>query len=110
LARFSNVSKLPHSPLDWGRETFLNELFETHCQFVQCKTRTAYFRYESVDHWIEVFTKNFGPLISTLRNLENDKQQELIHKLREILSRFNVSEDATLVVGADYLEVIMVKD
>jgi ubiquinone/menaquinone biosynthesis C-methylase UbiE len=110
LAHFSNLPKLPNSPLDWGREFFLNELFGTHCQFVQYKKRTAYFRYESVDHWIEVFTKNFGPLMSALRNLEIDKQQELIHKLREILSRFNVSEDTTLVVGADYLEVVMVKN
>jgi len=110
IAHFSNLPKLPNSPLDWGRENFLNELFGTHCQFVQYKTRTAYFRYESIDHWIDVFANNFGPLMSALRNLETDEQQELIHKLREILSRFNVSEDATLVVGADYLEVVMVKN
>ena len=57
-----------------------------------------------------MFTNNFGPLMSALRNLETDEQQELVHTLREILSRFNISEDTTLVVGADYLEVVMVKN
>jgi ubiquinone/menaquinone biosynthesis C-methylase UbiE len=110
IAHFSNLPKLPNSPLDWGREIFLNELFSSRCQIVQHKKRTAYFRYETVDHWIDVFTNNFGPLMSVLRGLDTDEQQELIQKLRLILERFNVSEDATLVVGADYLEVVMVKN
>jgi len=110
IAQFSDLPKLPNSPLDWGREIFLSELFSSRCQIVQHKKRTAYFRYETVDHWIDVFTNNFGPLMSVLRNLDTDEQQELIQKLRHILERFNVSEDATLVVGADYLEVVMVKN
>jgi ubiquinone/menaquinone biosynthesis C-methylase UbiE len=110
IAHFSDLPKLPNSPLDWGREIFLNELFSSRCQIVQHEKRTAYFRYETVDHWIDVFTNNFGPLMSVLRSLDIDEQQELIQKLRHILERFNVSEDATLVVGADYLEVVMVKN
>jgi len=49
-------------------------------------------------------------LISVLNNLGNDQRKRLIDGLRSVLEEFNCSEDDTLVVGAEYLELVILKN
>ena len=71
--------------------------------------RSALFRFRSIAHWIEVFQTYFGPIIRTLAALEEPQRKSYLKELESTLRRFNKSDDKTLVVSADYLEVVMVK-
>ena len=44
-----------------------------------------------------------------LKKLGEQDSGEFLRELNDTLSRFNVSGDATLMVSADYLEVVIVK-
>ena len=97
------------SPVEWGTEARLRELFGAHTKSIEITPHSALFRYRSSGHWIEVFSAYFGPLIRVLEKLQGELRESFLRELDATLNRFNRSGDDTLVVAADYLEVVMVK-
>ena len=97
-------------PVQWGTETRLQDLFGDSIQSMEVSVRSALFRFRSSQHWIDVFSTYFGPLIRALQILQGEQREQFLHDLHGILRRFNRSGDDTLVVSADYLEVVMVKN
>lgn len=95
-------------PPEWGTEVRLRELFGGAIASMKIAKRSALFRYKSSQHWIEVFGKYFGPIIKALQTLNGERRQTYLKELDDTLSRFNRSGDDTLMVSADYLEVVMV--
>jgi len=96
-------------PTEWGTETRLRELFGDAIASLHITRRSALFRYRNSQHWIEVFSTYFGPIMSTLAALDAERRTAYLGELDATLNRFNQSGDGTLVVSADYLEVVMVK-
>ncbi len=68
------------------------------------------FVFNDTAHWIDTFSTYFGPLISVLNNLSDEQRKRLIDGLCAVLEEFNCSEDDTLVVGAEYLELVILKN
>jgi ubiquinone/menaquinone biosynthesis C-methylase UbiE len=97
-------------PVEWGTEHRLRELFGAHARSMQVTPRSARFRFRSSAHWLEVFGRYFGPVMKTLEALDAAGRQRYLLELDDTLHRFNRSDDDTLVVSADYLEVVLVKD
>jgi ubiquinone/menaquinone biosynthesis C-methylase UbiE len=98
------------SPSEWGTEKRLKELFGASTSSMKIEARTALFRYKSSKHWIDVFSRYFGPVVRVLGALEEPKRSEFLAELDATLNRFNQSGDHTLVVAAEYLEVVAVKN
>jgi SAM-dependent methyltransferase len=96
-------------PPEWGTEKRLRELFGGGTSSIHIAERSALFRYRDSGHWIEVFRTYFGPIIRTLEALDEKRRAEFLKELDDTLNRFNRSGDDTLVVSADYLEVVMAK-
>jgi SAM-dependent methyltransferase len=96
-------------PVEWGTQTRLLDLFGDSTRSMNIRSRSALFRYRNSSHWIEVFGTYFGPLIRALGLLEGERRKEFLDELDDILNRFNRSGDGTLVVGAEFVEVVMVK-
>jgi ubiquinone/menaquinone biosynthesis C-methylase UbiE len=96
-------------PPEWGTEKRLNELFGAATSLMSIKKRSALFRYRDNAHWIDVFKTCFGPIMLVLENLGEQGSGEFLRELNNTLSRFNVSSDDTLMISADYLEVVIVK-
>ncbi len=96
-------------PPEWGTEKRLTELFSASTSSMKITERSALFRYQDSQHWIRVFSTWFGPIIRALDNLQDPKRAEFLKELDDILNRFNKSGDDTLVVSADYLEVVVTK-
>jgi ubiquinone/menaquinone biosynthesis C-methylase UbiE len=96
------------APPEWGTEARLRELFGGAIASMRIAKRSALFRYKSSKHWIEVFSTYFGPIIRALETLEGARRHAYLEELDHTLNRFNRSGDDTLVVSADYLEVVMV--
>ncbi len=96
-------------PVAWGTEKRLGELFGAAVSATRIVRRSALFRFRSSAHWIEVFSRYFGPIIRVRETLDEARHHEFLGELDATLNRFNKSGDDTLVVSADYLEVVMMR-
>jgi len=96
-------------PPEWGTEKRLKELFGAATSSMNISKRSALFRYRNSAHWIEVFRTWFGPIMLVLEKLDQKGRDEFLRELDDTLTRFNVSGDNTLMLSADYLEVVIVK-
>jgi SAM-dependent methyltransferase len=97
------------SPVQWGTEERLRELFGEEVASLSATRRSFAFRYRSPEHWLEFFRAYYGPTVKAFEALDPDGQASLARDLLEVLRRFNRSGDATLVAPSDYLEVVAVR-
>lgn len=97
------------SPLLWGREDYLPRLFGDSVSDIQVTRRDFVFRYRSASHWIDMFRTWYGPTHKAFASLPDEGQQQLEQDIRDLIARFNVSGDSTMVVPGEYLEVSIQK-
>ena len=96
-------------PPEWGTEARLRELFSAATTDMRICKRSALFRFRSNQHWIDVFSTWFGPIMRVLERLDETDRPRFLAELDATLSRFNRSGDDTLMVSADYLEVVLTR-
>ena len=96
-------------PPAWGTEKRLEELFGAATSSMHVSRRSALFRFRSNQHWIDVFGKWFGPIMRLRENLSDERYEQFRAELNDNLDRFNRSDDETLLLSADYLEVVIIK-
>ncbi len=107
ISRYRPPAEGVRPPLEWGTGERLAELFDVSASSLTLTQRSALFRFRDNRHWIEVFSTWFGPIMRVLDTLDDVARGEFLKELNAILSRFNRSGDDTLMVGADYLEVVL---
>jgi len=95
------------SPLRWGTEAGLRALFAG--QRIQVTPREFMFRYESAQHWVDVFRAFYGPVHRAFAALAPDRQQQLEGEIVALLARFNRAGPESLVVRGAYLEVVITR-
>ena len=95
------------SPLAWGTEPRLVELFGPLAVDIRAVRRQYVFRYRSAEHWIEVFRTYYGPTHKAFAALDEDGRRELNAALTDLLERANQSRRGGLVIPAEYLEVVV---
>lgn len=97
------------SPLLWGTESRLVELFGTQATDIRCERRHFTFRYYSTQHWIETFTRYYGPLHKAIETLDSGSRARMTDDLAALLTRVNTAGSGSLVFAGEYLEVVITK-
>jgi SAM-dependent methyltransferase len=97
------------SPALWGTEAHIKELFGAEAKGIRCVRKVFNFRYASSAHWIQVFRDFYGPTHKAFAALDATKQVALERDIVALLERFNIAGQSSLVVPAEYLEVVVVK-
>lgn len=97
------------SPLRWGDEAYLAELFGPQASAIRCEARMFNFRYRSAEHFIEVFRNYYGPTHKAFAALDADGQERLHADMMALLAKRNASGSASLVVPGEYLEVVITR-
>ncbi|HEX4985544.1 MAG TPA: methyltransferase domain-containing protein [Burkholderiales bacterium] len=95
------------SPALWGTRARLEELFGRRAADIQITPAQFTFRYRSPAHWIEVFRTFYGPMNRAFAALDSAKQAALTEDLMALMRRGNRSNDGTLVLPSEYLEVVV---
>lgn len=95
-------------PTLWGTEAHLRQLFGDHVTLEVTK-RHFVFRYRSPEHWLEVFRTTFGPVLKAYEVLDQPGRERLSRDLLDVIAKFNVAGDGTMVAPAEYLEVVAMK-
>lgn len=97
------------SPALWGSRAHLTELF-AHSVAIHAESRHFVFRYQSPDHWLQIFRTYYGPVLKTFAALDPVAQAHLESDLRGLVDRFNIAKDGTAVIPSEYLEVVITKN
>ena len=97
------------SPALWGTEPHMVELFGPQAADIRCVRKHFNFRYASSAHWIQIFRDFYGPMHKAFAALDAARQTALERDIVALLERFNVAGKSSLVVPAEYLEVVIVK-
>jgi ubiquinone/menaquinone biosynthesis C-methylase UbiE len=93
----------------WGTEERLRELLGEDIASLEVTRRSYMFRYPSAGHFVEYFRSYYGPTLKAFESLEPEGQWSLAEDLEELLTQWNTSGDATVVVPSDYLEVVAIR-
>jgi len=96
------------SPAVWGTRERLAELFATDGA-IAVRPRAFVFRYLSPQHWLDVFRAFYGPVHKAFAALAPPAQEALAADLLALVRRSQGSGDATMVVPAEYLEVVITR-
>jgi 2-polyprenyl-3-methyl-5-hydroxy-6-metoxy-1,4-benzoquinol methylase len=93
------------SPLQWGTEDRLAELFAG--QKVVAETRQFNFRYRSAQDWVDTFRTYYGPTLKAFAALDEAERSVFEGELLALAEAHNTATDGTLRVPSDYLEVVV---
>jgi SAM-dependent methyltransferase len=94
------------SPLLWGTEERLRELFGDGIADLRVERRVSRQPFRSPDHYIEFFRQYFGPTQTAYERVGPEGEQALTDDLRAFLEAANSAGERAMVLEADYLEVI----
>jgi ubiquinone/menaquinone biosynthesis C-methylase UbiE len=93
----------------WGTEAGLRELLGDGVASLQVAQRAWPFRFPSARFYQEYFRSYYGPTARAFAALDRAGQERLAVEIEALVERFNRSGDATMIVPADYLEVVAVR-
>jgi SAM-dependent methyltransferase len=97
------------SPALWGTRAHLDRLFGAGGR-IGTQSRNFVFRYESPEHWIEIFRNYYGPVVKAFEALDGAAGVALETDINALLGKFNLATDGTLVIPSEYLEVVIIKN
>jgi ubiquinone/menaquinone biosynthesis C-methylase UbiE len=97
------------SPALWGTRERLADLFGGAAASIAIEPRVFTFRYRSPEHFLEVLTTCYGPMVKAFAALDEAEQKDLTADLRALFARANKADDGTMVAPSEYLEVVITK-
>jgi ubiquinone/menaquinone biosynthesis C-methylase UbiE len=97
------------SPIEWGTETRLRELFGDASAELTVEKRQLVFRYRSPAAYVEYWRRFYGPTLKAFETVGEDGRAALESDLLDLIARFNRADDGTMVVPSEYLEAVIVR-
>jgi ubiquinone/menaquinone biosynthesis C-methylase UbiE len=94
------------SPLLWGTEERLRELFGDGISDLRVERRASRQAFRSADHFLEFFRTYFGPVKVAFERVGPEGAEALEADLRDYLAEYNKAGDRALVLEPEYLQVV----
>jgi ubiquinone/menaquinone biosynthesis C-methylase UbiE len=96
------------SPIQWGTEERLHELFGGAIAEIRFERRHYVFRDRSPEAFVRYWRRYYGPILKAFEAVGHGGEDALRTDLLELIGRFNRAEDGTMVVPSEYLEAVIV--
>ena len=97
------------SPLEWGTEDRVVELFGNGVRSLVTTTRAFVFRYRSAEHWLDTFRSYYGPMVRSFAALDEVAQKSFERELLQLARSCDTSTSGALRIPSEYLEVVAVR-
>ena len=97
------------SPILWGTEARLQELFGDSIVELRAVKRFYTFRARTPEAWIEDWKRWYGPTLKAFQAVGDAGAPALHADLLELIARFNRATDGTMAVPSEYLETVIVR-
>lgn len=95
------------SPLLWGTESHLTDLFGAHVETQRSTTQVCTFRFTSAEEFVAFFRRWYGPTLKAFEALEPAEQQRLAADLADLARAHSVHDGDDVAIPATYLETVM---
>jgi ubiquinone/menaquinone biosynthesis C-methylase UbiE len=96
------------SPIQWGTETRLRELFDGSIAELHAVKRHYVFRDRSPKQYVDYWRRFYGPTMKAFEAVGEPGEAALEADLLALIDRFNRADDGTMVVPSEYLEGVIV--
>ena len=96
------------SPILWGTEERLRELFGDRIAELRLEKRHMTFRYRSPATWVDYWRRYYGPTLKAFEAVGEEGRAAFEADLLDNIARFNRANDGTMVVPSEYLEAVIV--
>jgi SAM-dependent methyltransferase len=93
------------SPLEWGTEPRLRELFGDDVSRIDIVERDFIFRYVSSEAFVDTFRGYYGPMVKAFESLDDDGRTALHADLVALVEEHNTTPGGALRLPSSYLEV-----
>jgi len=97
------------SPVLWGTDGHLQELFGKDASSIRSERRNFNFRYLSAEHFIQIFRDFYGPTHKAFGALDEAKQKALGAEITALLEKTNIAGKDSLVAPGEYLETVITR-
>ena len=97
------------SPVQWGTEERLRELFGNAITELRAEKRHYVFRYRSPEAYLEYSRRYYGPTMKTFEAVGEAGRAALEADLLDLIARFNRANDGSMIVPSEYLETVIVR-
>ena len=96
------------SPLDWGSEEKMNELFGEHVAGIDFQREHEEMPAQSPGDWVDYMAGAYGPLVRARAALRARGEWERLRgRLSEIASAYNVGDRDEFAGRAEYLTAVL---
>jgi SAM-dependent methyltransferase len=96
------------SPIQWGTEGRLRELFGDRIDEIRVEKRNIIWRYPSPAAYVEYWRRYYGPTLKAFEAVGEAGRDGLEGDLLDLIARFNRADDGTMIVESEYLEAVIV--
>ena len=85
------------SPLLWGTRDWIDSTFRAEASALHVELRHFVFRYQSPQHFLEIFRDYYGPALKAFEALDEQGRKALARDILALVGRFNRSGDNTMI-------------
>ena len=97
------------SPIQWGTEARLQELFGDASAEIRSVKQHYVFRATSPEAYVDYWAEFYGPTLKAFDAVGDAGRDALRNDILELIARFNRADDGSMVVPSEYLETVIVK-
>ena len=108
VAKHATPTPGVRSPLLWGTRAHVQDLCAGAAS-IEHTVRHFAFRYQSPEHWVEVFRAFYGPVHKAFAALDTRGQSAFEADLIALLRQWDRGGASGLVVPAEYLETVITR-
>ncbi|MBX3031731.1 MAG: class I SAM-dependent methyltransferase [Chloroflexi bacterium] len=109
IARFAPPPAGLRSPMLWGSEARIDELFAGHATDIRTSRRHFTFRFVSAEAFIELFRRWYGPIHRAFAAQDEAGAQAFHDAMASLLRSADRGTRGALAVPAEYLEVVVTR-
>jgi len=97
------------SPLLWGSEEYLRELFGSTVDGLVATERTFTFRFRSAEAFVDYFRTYYGPTLKAFEAVGDAGAEALHGELVELAGRHAVAGEGPVAIPATWVETVAVR-
>jgi SAM-dependent methyltransferase len=97
------------SPMLWGTESHLRELFGDGIASLEAVERTFTFRFEAAMEFVSYFRMWYGPTLKAFASLDDEAGEALERDLVDLANRHDRLGTDAIAIPATYLEAVAIR-